>query len=189
MTCADGLSLAWPQRTCATKRQDNIKTRELVWMGELSFPAGCRLSGPLALSLCLQPHSGLTEVILRSRGNYANSNQRTDICDAMSNYTKRRLKKVAPVFHASNSPCFSFLPLSLAVGPLPLDLSLPPLIGALFSPPAIPPSISPSFSLAPSDMSRVGYPDKARLYKHSSTTGRTHSPERGISPQSSHTNA
>ena len=38
-------------------------------------------------------------------------------------------------------------------------------------------------------MGRVGYPDKARLYKHSSTTGRTPSPERGISPQSSHTNA
>lgn len=55
--------------------------------------------------------------------------------------------------------------------------------------PSLPPSITPSFSLAPSDMDRVGYPDKARLYKHSSVTGRTPSPERGISPQSSHTNA
>lgn len=73
----------------------------------------------------------------------------------------------------------SLTPHSPSLTPSLLDSMDAPL-----SPPCHP-SISPSLS----DMGRVGYPDKARLYKHSSTTGRTPSPERGISPQSSHTNA
>lgn len=94
------------------------------------------------------------------------------------------LKKIYHIFHPTNSTASSTAPLSQPDPSLSLAPSLPDSMDAPLSPPCHP-SISPSLS----DMGRVGYPDKARLYKHSSTTGRTPSPERGISPQSSHTNA
>lgn len=93
----------------------------------------------------------------------------------MTNSIKLRFKAINLVFYSQKSCHCSDSPFTLSV---PLSLSL--------SPPCHP---SLHLSLSPSDMGRVGYPDKARLYKHSSMTGRTPSPERGISPQSSHTNA
>lgn len=104
----------------------------------------------------------------------------------------KKKKKIKLVFHPPNSyhclfHCFTFHSSPSVSQPDPL-LSLPPPLSVPLSPPCHP-SISLSLSISLSDMGRVGYPDKARLYKHSSTTGRTPSPERGISPQSSHTNA
>lgn len=103
MTCAGGLSLAWPQRTGTSQKTRQHQNMGISLDDELSFPSVCRLSGRLALSLRPQLHSSLKEVKLGIRANYANSNQWTGICDGLSNYIKLSFEKVSLVFHPSNS--------------------------------------------------------------------------------------
>lgn len=117
------------------KKQDKIKTRELVLMINVpsSLATGCLVvwSCPFAYSL--------SAVKLRITANYANS---AGICDGMPKSIKWRFKKKS-TFPSSKLHCSTFHPSTFSAWPLTLYPSIPP-----YQCPSLPPSLhlSPSLS-------------------------------------------